>query len=35
MPEWVRITVGTREQNERLLVELSALLGVPRKAMQA
>ena len=35
MPEWVRITVGTREQNERLLVELSAVLGVLRKAAQA
>jgi histidinol-phosphate aminotransferase len=27
MPEWIRITVGTREQNERLLVELKAVLG--------
>jgi histidinol-phosphate aminotransferase len=35
MPEWVRITVGTREQNERLLAELSAVLGVLRKAAQA
>jgi histidinol-phosphate aminotransferase len=27
MPEWVRITVGTRTQNERLLAELAAALG--------
>jgi histidinol-phosphate aminotransferase len=24
LPEWVRITVGTPEQNERLLTELAA-----------
>ena len=27
LPEWVRATVGTREQNDRLLRELRALLG--------
>ena len=26
MPEWLRITVGTKAQNERLLAELDALL---------
>lgn len=26
LPEWLRVTVGTREQNERLLVELTAVL---------
>jgi histidinol-phosphate aminotransferase len=26
MPEWVRITVGTTEQNERVLAELAAWL---------
>jgi histidinol-phosphate aminotransferase len=26
MPEWVRVTVGTREQNERLLRELEAIV---------
>ncbi|HEX2854203.1 MAG TPA: histidinol-phosphate transaminase [Opitutaceae bacterium] len=26
MPEWIRITVGTREQNERLLADLKAVL---------
>jgi histidinol-phosphate aminotransferase len=29
MPEWLRVTVGTREQNERLLVELKAALRNP------
>jgi histidinol-phosphate aminotransferase len=29
MPEWVRITVGTREQNERILRELGALVRAP------
>jgi len=24
MPEWIRVTVGTRAQNERLLAELAA-----------
>jgi histidinol-phosphate aminotransferase len=24
LPEWIRVTVGTREQNERLLRELAA-----------
>jgi histidinol-phosphate aminotransferase len=24
MPEWVRVTVGTAEQNERFLAELAA-----------
>jgi histidinol-phosphate aminotransferase len=27
LPEWIRITVGTREQNVRLLAELKAVLG--------
>jgi histidinol-phosphate aminotransferase len=27
MPEWVRVTVGTREQNERFLTGLAALMG--------
>jgi histidinol-phosphate aminotransferase len=27
MPEWLRVTVGTREQNERMLAELAAVLG--------
>ncbi len=27
MPEWLRITVGTKEQNERLLAELPKVLG--------
>jgi histidinol-phosphate aminotransferase len=27
LPEWVRITVGTRAQNERLLAEMAALSG--------
>lgn len=27
MPEWLRVTVGTAEQNERLLVELAGLRG--------
>jgi histidinol-phosphate aminotransferase len=27
MPEWLRITVGTREQNERLLRELKTAIG--------
>jgi len=26
LPEWVRVTVGTAEQNERLLEELAAVL---------
>jgi histidinol-phosphate aminotransferase len=31
LPEWLRITVGTREQNERVLAELAALAAqVPR-----
>jgi histidinol-phosphate aminotransferase len=25
LPEWIRVTVGTREQNERLLAELRAI----------
>jgi histidinol-phosphate/aromatic aminotransferase/cobyric acid decarboxylase-like protein len=25
LPEWVRVTVGSREQNERLLRELRAV----------
>ena len=27
LPEWIRVTVGTREQNERLLAELRPLVG--------
>ncbi|HNC22694.1 MAG TPA: histidinol-phosphate transaminase [Opitutaceae bacterium] len=27
LPEWIRVTVGTREQNERLLAELKRALG--------
>ena len=27
LPEWLRVTVGTPEQNERLLTELAAVLG--------
>jgi histidinol-phosphate aminotransferase len=27
LPEWLRITVGTAEQNERLLSDLAAVLG--------
>ncbi len=27
LPEWVRVTVGTRGQNERLLAELATVLG--------
>lgn len=27
LPEWIRITVGTQPQNERLLAELKAVLG--------
>lgn len=27
LPEWIRVTVGTRAQNERLLAELRAALG--------
>jgi histidinol-phosphate aminotransferase len=27
LPEWLRITVGTAEQNERLLADLAAVLG--------
>ena len=27
LPEWVRVTVGTREQNERVLAELKAAAG--------
>ena len=30
LPEWLRVTVGTREQNERLLKTLSASLGGAR-----
>jgi histidinol-phosphate aminotransferase len=30
MPEWIRITVGTREQNERLLADLRAVLPASR-----
>ena len=30
LPEWLRITVGTREQNERLLEELKAIVAGPR-----
>ena len=26
LPEWVRVTVGTAAQNERLLAELAAVL---------
>lgn len=29
MPEWVRVTVGTAEQNERLLAELSRAVTLP------
>jgi histidinol-phosphate aminotransferase len=32
MPEWVRVTVGTREQNERLLCELAAVVSRARAA---
>ncbi len=27
LPEWVRVTIGTREQNERLLLELRGVTG--------
>ena len=27
LPEWIRVTVGTAEQNERLLADLGAVLG--------
>lgn len=27
LPEWIRVTVGTRDQNERLLAELRPLVG--------
>ena len=29
LPEWIRVSVGTREQNARLLEELQALLKAP------
>jgi histidinol-phosphate aminotransferase len=31
LPEWLRITVGTAEQNERLLAELSILAQAPKR----
>jgi len=31
LPEWVRVTVGTAEQNERLLRELAAILKAQRR----
>ncbi len=27
LPEWIRITVGTKTQNERVLAELKTILG--------
>lgn len=29
LPEWIRVTVGTQAQNERLLAELASVLGRP------
>jgi len=27
LPDWIRVSVGTREQNQRFLCELDAVLG--------
>ncbi len=27
LPEWIRVSIGTMEQNRRFLAELKALLG--------
>ncbi len=33
LPEWIRVSIGTREQNERFLAELKALPGLASSAL--